>query len=117
MYRPPAADVVFVELPGMIAAVVVGTATRDVLVDERTAEEDLSVDGEANWMAVLVLGFPGDAPPRAGETDVGDELDPGTTVAVTVLAPVPGAGIAVPVGPVSVTVYTTVPVTTVSVEV
>lgn len=131
VYRPPAADVVFVELPeeGETVAVV-GTATRDVLEDETTAEEeDLSVDGMPGWTVVLVLGllFPGETPPGAGETEVGEGLDPGTPVAVPgpVPVPVPGAGggagtgITVPVGaaPGSVTVYTTVPVTTVSVTV
>lgn len=92
---------------------------RDVLVDDTLAEEDLSVDGMPGWPAVLVLPlgleFPGGIPPGAGETDVGDELNPGITV------PVPrtrtGAGITVPVGPEFVTVYTIVPVTTVSVAV
>jgi hypothetical protein len=129
VYRPPAADVVFVELPGEGETVaVVGTATRDVLEDETTAEEeDLSVDGMPGWTVVLVLGllFPGKTPPGAGETEVEEGLDPGTPVAVPgpVPVPVPGAGagtgITVSVGavPGSVTVYTTVPVTTVSVAV
>lgn len=112
VYRPLGAEVVFVELLDeedeeegdereMMAV--------DVFADGATAEEeDLSVDGTA----VLVLGlvFPGETPPGM---EVGDGLDPGMTV------PVPGTGTTVPVGaaPGSVIVYTTVPVTTVSVAV
>lgn len=118
MYRPLAADVVPVDLPGEGETVaVVGTAVRDVLVDETTAEEDFNVDGTAGWRAVLVLPlpFPGETPPGNGETEVGAGFDPPTPVPV----PVPGTGITVTVGtaPGPVTVYTTVPVTTVSVVV
>lgn len=110
---------VFVELldEGETVAAAVGTAIRDVLMDERTAEEDCRLDGAAGWTAVLGLVFPGETPLGAGEMDVGDGLDPGTTVAVPVLRAGAGPGITVPVGLVSVTVYTTVPVTTVSVTV
>jgi hypothetical protein len=123
VYRPLAADVVPVDLPEeeegeRESVAVVGTAVRDVLVDETTAEEeDFNVDGTAGWRAVLVLvlvlPFPGETPPGNGETEVGAGFDPPTPV------PVPGTGITVTVGlaPVTVTVYTTVPVTTASVVV
>ena len=117
VYRPLAADVVFVELPDEDddEGDARETMAVDVLADETTAEEeDFKVDG----MAVLGLVFPGETPPPgAGEADVGDGLDPGTLVAV--LVPGTGTGTTVPVGaaPGFVTVYTTVPVTTVSVVV